>query len=238
MPIPLGLAIAGTALSAGSGALNFFGQKRAQKQQRAHEFELQKYAYKKDLEMWNRMNEYNSPSAQVERFREAGLNPHFALSKGTPGNSATMPKYQAPKAEYYMPEADFLMGHLSNYLDLKTKYWHSEDAREQTQFRANTKAYWFQKAMEQSTRTFQAQQLRDHHIDYKKALYDKADKDLLRAGHQAGIAEKQLQWMTHKLNAYEFDGINIDKDRPELRILNKLLMQIVNKYGSVIPGLK
>lgn len=31
--------------------------------------ELAQYAYTKDLEMWNRANEYNSPIAQMERLK-------------------------------------------------------------------------------------------------------------------------------------------------------------------------
>ena len=38
---------------------------------------LAEYQYSKDLDMWNRQNEYNSPSAQMERFNAAGLNPNI-----------------------------------------------------------------------------------------------------------------------------------------------------------------
>jgi len=40
---------------------------------------------KYNLDMWNMQNEYNSPKAQMERFGEAGLNPHLIYGKGTAG---------------------------------------------------------------------------------------------------------------------------------------------------------
>lgn len=50
-------------------------------------------------------NLYNSPKAQMERFAEAGLNPHLAISGGNPGNMA-----QAQRAADYpnMPDMGFL----------------------------------------------------------------------------------------------------------------------------------
>lgn len=41
-------------------------------------------------EMWNLTNQYNSPLAQMERFKEAGLNPHLIYGKGTHGNATAM----------------------------------------------------------------------------------------------------------------------------------------------------
>lgn len=44
--------------------------------------------------MWNRQNEYNDPSAQMERLKAAGLNPHMVYGNGAVGNSAgSAPSY-------------------------------------------------------------------------------------------------------------------------------------------------
>lgn len=40
-----------------------------------------------NLQQWNRENEYNKPSAQMERMREAGINPYFAVGNMTAGNA-------------------------------------------------------------------------------------------------------------------------------------------------------
>lgn len=63
-------------------------QNRANKQ-------LAKHTFNKNVEMWKMQNEYNSPKAQMQRFKEAGLNPNLIYGKGTAGNAQTMPQYQA-----------------------------------------------------------------------------------------------------------------------------------------------
>lgn len=41
-----------------------------------------------DIDMWNRNNEYNSASAQVERLKEAGLNPALFMGSGAAGQAS------------------------------------------------------------------------------------------------------------------------------------------------------
>lgn len=66
--------------------------------------QMAKYAYSKDLEMWERQNAYNTPEAQMERFKAAGLNPNLIYGQGSAGNATVIPKYQAPQQEYnYKP---------------------------------------------------------------------------------------------------------------------------------------
>ena len=75
-------------------------------------FELSKYSFEqnkqmadtewqRNLEQWNRQNEYNSPASQMSRYREAGLNPNLIYGQGTPGNASSSPSYSAP--EYKAP---------------------------------------------------------------------------------------------------------------------------------------
>lgn len=82
--------------------------------------ELAEYAYSKDLEMWNRQNQYNLPLNQMQRFKDAGLNPNLVFSKGSPGNAQVLPKYNAPTIKYEnLPiQVPNLVG---TYFDIKTK---------------------------------------------------------------------------------------------------------------------
>lgn len=57
--------------------------------------QLSEYEWSKNLEMWNLQNEYNSPSAQMQRLKDAGINPNLALSNVSSGTATTLPKYQA-----------------------------------------------------------------------------------------------------------------------------------------------
>lgn len=46
--------------------------------------------------MWNKQNVYNSPQAQIERMRAAGLNPALMYSQGNVGNAESVKSYNPP----------------------------------------------------------------------------------------------------------------------------------------------
>jgi hypothetical protein len=96
----LALGLGGQALSNAFGA---YGQERANQQNMdlaaaqqgwnrqnwMMEKNWQKKAWEKqneyNLQLWNMQNEYNSPAAQMQRFKEAGLNPHLIYGRGSSG---------------------------------------------------------------------------------------------------------------------------------------------------------
>lgn len=57
-------------------------------------------AYQRSVEMWNRQNLYNSPEAQMQRFKEAGLNPHLIYGQGSSGLASSPPQYQPANLQY------------------------------------------------------------------------------------------------------------------------------------------
>lgn len=73
-----------------------------------------------ELEMWNKANEYNSPAAQMARYKAAGLNPNLIYGSGvaSAGNAASA----APKAhipEYESPiNANLAFSVLNSVLDV------------------------------------------------------------------------------------------------------------------------
>jgi len=52
--------------------------------------------------MWHMNNEYNKPIMQMQRFKEAGLNPHLIYGQGNSGNSsmASLPQQETPKVDF------------------------------------------------------------------------------------------------------------------------------------------
>lgn len=62
--------------------------------------EMAELAYQRQLEMWHLQNAYNSPQSQMQRYVDAGLNPHLIYGQGTPGNASSFPQYQAPDLQY------------------------------------------------------------------------------------------------------------------------------------------
>lgn len=93
--------------------------------------EMSKYAYSKDLEMWNKQNQYNSPQEQMNRYKQAGLNPNLIYGQGSSGNATTLPKYSAPRQEYnYKPAINPAMT-LSMFTDFAMKQQQTDNMRQQ-----------------------------------------------------------------------------------------------------------
>lgn len=93
--------------SAIGSALGFASQERTNKAN----MKLAKYQYEKNLEMWNRENEYNTPANQRKRLEAAGLNPALMYGNGSVANTAgSAPQYDAPKLSAYTDFSDMGVG--------------------------------------------------------------------------------------------------------------------------------
>lgn len=61
-------------------------------------------AFEKDKEQLAYQNEYNTPTAQMKRFKDAGLNPNLIYTQGNAGNQSSLARYQPPTVEFnYKP---------------------------------------------------------------------------------------------------------------------------------------
>jgi len=111
MPDPL---VTGTIIQEGSGllssAMNNIWAQAQQAGQREYTYQMTDYLYSKDLEQWNRQNaynlemwnmqnQYNSPDAQMQRYKDAGLNPNLIYGQGQPGLSSPVPQAPGPQAK-------------------------------------------------------------------------------------------------------------------------------------------
>ena len=95
MALDIGLgSIVGSAIS---GAFGMAGEKLRYE----NEKELASQQNQYNLDMWRMQNEYNSPAAQMQRFKEAGLNPNLIYGQGSNGNSQTAPHMVTPGAADY-----------------------------------------------------------------------------------------------------------------------------------------
>lgn len=66
---------------------------------------------------WQRQNAYNSPAAQMERFKQAGLNPNLIYGKGDSGSASPV---QQSKVLPYNPK-DLNIGGGLDFYDMATK---------------------------------------------------------------------------------------------------------------------
>lgn len=112
----------------GSVAGSLLGNKSQQNANKAN-MELAKYKYEKDLEMWNRQNDYNTPSAQMMRYAQAGINPNLVVSQGNSGNSGGMPDFAQPEMKAYTGWNDLGMSDFSSQILQK---YQLDNMRQQT----------------------------------------------------------------------------------------------------------
>lgn len=128
-PATAALIVGGTqaASTAGTGVANMLMYKR----QRNDNRQDATTAYQRSIDMWNMNNAYNDPSAQMERLKQAGLNPNMVYGGGATtaasapsapqASSATPPRFQGVDA---LPA-------LSMYMDVKMKQAQADLIEEQ-----------------------------------------------------------------------------------------------------------
>lgn len=76
------------------------------------------------LDDWNRNNAYNSPSAQMQRYKDANLNPHLIYGQSNtaaPVRSTDTAKTQAPQTNIQATVNSMLSGYMSMYDLEKTR---------------------------------------------------------------------------------------------------------------------
>ena len=87
-----------TIMSGISAGLSLFGgMANRQSQERQNRMNLMAQHVENErnrkfaIDMWNKQNEYNLPTNQMQRLRDAGINPHLAYSQGQPMNTSNAP---------------------------------------------------------------------------------------------------------------------------------------------------
>jgi hypothetical protein len=126
--------------AAGSAAASWVGTKLAGDQMKARDrrqnranIQMQNLAFQQNKEMVNLQNQYNSPLAQMQRFKDAGLNPNLIYGQGTPGNQSQIAQYQAPRMESNVrPHVD-PMSMLMNYMNLNQQSATLQQSKEQVE---------------------------------------------------------------------------------------------------------
>lgn len=99
MPGPIAPIVAGL-VSTGINAVSKGGPRRQYKwNKKLAEYQNEvnranaEWAYQKEMELRQWQLEYDSPAAQMKRFKDAGLNPNLIYGQGTPGNMGSPNHY-------------------------------------------------------------------------------------------------------------------------------------------------
>lgn len=114
----------GSVVSAGGGiAASIINNRAARKENernREYNLKLAQMQNQWNIEQWQRENDYNSPMAQIQRLKEAGINPDMVYGGGIANTSASSPQMTAgapssPTPLVGMPNA------VDSYLDAQLK---------------------------------------------------------------------------------------------------------------------
>ena len=90
MADPLTLALS-VGSSVASSLFNAASQSRENRLNRQFQQAENQKARDYNTEMWNKNNEYNTITNQMQRFQDAGVNPHLAYQNGSPMNTSNAP---------------------------------------------------------------------------------------------------------------------------------------------------
>jgi hypothetical protein len=120
-PISTALLTAGIAAASSGGQAYATGKQN--KKSRAFSREMYEKTKTDNIAAWNAQNEYNSPQAQMDRLKAAGLNPNMVYDKGgaiQPAGNISTPDVQG--AQFRTPEfGNIGTGLVQGYFDTKIK---------------------------------------------------------------------------------------------------------------------
>jgi len=123
MPFPVVAAIgAGAAL--GAGAIGAASTGNANRKNREFQEQMYNRQYRDNIDFWEMQNAYNTPEAQMQRYKEAGLNPNLIYGQGNSGNAGSISTPDAQRYDHKTPDYSFIAdaGHsLANYVDFEIK---------------------------------------------------------------------------------------------------------------------
>lgn len=198
-----------------TGVLNFFGQKRRQLDEFRHNINMSNRAYKQDLNMWNKQNEYNLklwnlqneynlPRNQVQRLKDAGLNPNLLAGNASAGGTAAAvqkgdtPRYQAPRANFnYTPlKTPDVLGMYQNFRLADAQIDNVKAQEELTKEKALTEAalrvHKKDDAFARATTNYVTAKYSEH---MKELEVNERKEALNKLRQEAGLKKYELQWM-------------------------------------------
>lgn len=216
-----GLSFLGGILGNRSQSKNIDKQIRAQQEENAknREYNLmlaqQQNAW--NIEQWERENEYNSPEAQMERYRKAGLNPDL-MAGGAQNLSASSPMMTAGAPSN--PTDMSMLGQKPTLGQaIQSALRDSMLGAQIDNLRANTRKTLSEAGISESDAKYR-DRMNELNLDINKRVYDKLEHEIDKAYEDARAASYNVE----KLN---YDQMNarieyLYKERELAAIIKKL----------------
>lgn len=203
---------------------------------------LAKYGYKKDLAQWQRENQYNHPSLQMDRLRQAGLNPNLVYGNGTvTGNtSGTGPKFNTPKAHFDQKPMQ-IPQMLGMYQDFKMKKAQIDNVQTTTDLVAEKRRNEEIKngilinARDKGAIDLKYQpDLNEYSVQAKKKALEKQDVDISNAVKQGRISDQELKNKIQNFKNLKATEQKTIQDAVRQRLLNDWLEKGISPNDNII----
>lgn len=120
----------GAAASIAGAGLSAYGAGKANQKS----VDLAREMRRSDIEMWNKQNEYNSPAMQMQRLKEAGLNPNLIYGGGATHTAQQPPSAKVPEVQNTLASMAHvnLAPAISMYMDMQVKKAQIDNIQSQT----------------------------------------------------------------------------------------------------------
>lgn len=131
---PATATLIGTGVAAATGGANMMFTGRMNKKTRKFAEKMYKQQRQDELEFWRMNNAYNHPTAQMERLRNAGLNPHLVYGTGSVGNTSSAPSAPTqPRWQGQAPQMtpNVITEGIDQYYNLEAKKAQTDNMRAQ-----------------------------------------------------------------------------------------------------------
>lgn len=228
------IAAAAAATAAGIGNVAMMSKKRGTTRLMKVSKELAKYNNDLNVSNWQLQNEYDSPAAQMQRYKEAGLNPNLIygqMSSGTApaaGQVSTNPEDYMSGSDRYAQALQGAAGAFGLYQDLKAKQGQIDQSR------AVTEQVQSQKLLN----LINADRLQTQN-DFEKAAFDykleglaQKNAEMIRKNSIGEIVDLQKELNNLEIQKNKIEHSDLDKEVKSKQI-EKIDAQIDAIYGNL-----
>lgn len=261
------IALASAGMNSGGNVLNNFLQRKADKEniaaQNKYNLELAKYNQDRNIELWKMQNAYNAPAMQMQRFKDAGLNPNMIYNRSNEGGNIT-PSTASPSSQsvspmqFPIPNIMDILSQSQNYAlrqsqikntDSVTKLNEVKTAHEflkQTSTITSTEKRMLEKQLFEelmptniAKAQYQVQNLQQTY-DMNKLKMANIQVDTLSKQQKVEYQKIQnqiaaIEYEMQQKRGKEFQEMGIEKGDP---ILMKLLFRVSNDIASFLQTIK
>lgn len=199
---------------------------------------LARVQFEREKQLIKEQNEYNSPKAQMDRFREAGLNTALMYSQGSSGLQTSHAQYNPPMMKYEF-DVDNVANILSKFQDIKIKKAQERNITEEIiRKRMENEVYndtiqWQKWLVEERLKLMQSQKLTNREKTRQLDIMNMLNETLSMSGGNYLLKERKA----------EIAKTSLDAENAFMRNqMNKINLDLMEKLrglpaGSILSGI-